>query len=968
MTDSSSTDVPRHGDPPARAFSGSGTVLPVVPTPERLWRSLRFWIWVAMVGLVLAAIPDLLVDYWFFESIGKSSVWWTNFGTQLALFLITMVLFTLGDYIPIKTYAVSPTVISFGLHLGLWNGLFAGWLVSQNYLEFLQLANALPFGKVDPVFGKDLGFYVFELPAIRTLVGIFVALGADSAVAFLIGRFDQLYSTGTLRRTDLNFWQKLGLMITPGLNVAMTILGVSLVVETFLASYGLLFADNEESGVRFGASYLDVEGVFSTLNMIYLSTLIEIGIVVVMGTIIMRIAAHLAPILESEGGRPTAPLAVRPLLRYGAVFLSIDLLFFTGVIARQHIFVSPNEPNIQVPYIQRHIDATLSAYRLDGIKTVDWRPPEQPLGVADLAASKTVQNAPIWSPWVSQIEEPPDVQHLQRLALAESLVVYGPLLDVFSQEQQLRPYYQFISLDGVRYEIDGEKRMFVSAARELPSLAFVGPKEWLRYWGTAALMLTHGFGLVMAPVDQVNVEGGPVYVSQDIPPKVVHPELEHEPRIYFGEGMKDDYILTGVRHLRELDRATAQSRETNVYPDENTDGVRIDGVLKRLMFGIHTKDMTAFLFSEFIDHDKTRAHIYRTPLRRARRIAPWMFIDTNNYAFVSDKRVLWMLNGLTVTDQYPYSFREVLGDKADERAVEKYPERPINYAEDSVKVTVDAYSGDIHFYKIANDPIINVFDKIYPGLLEPKTAMPRSVEAQLTYPLQWFHVQFDDIYKRYHQKNPIEFYNVEDIWDDADEVLGSLGRGLSDFGTTDQMTFSYEGDQLLLDPADLPAGTGVGTPGKPEFALLMPFTPEGGRNLRSLVLAFQDPGTYGTLVNLRVPQGSFFYGPEQADTNIDTDSQVNQQITMWVRHGSEVIRGHTLVLPVKGDLLYVEPLLISSLQNPIPEIKLFSVCYRGRVTMGTTLADAIRAQGLSEAEEMKANELPWFEEAMAEGK
>jgi len=379
-------------------------------------------------------------------------------------------------------------------------------------------------------------------------------------------------------------------------------------------------------------------------------------------------------------------------------------------------------------------------------------------------------------------------------------------------------------------------------------------------------------------------------------------------------------------------------------------------------------DIKEFLFTRFIDRKRTRIHIYRTPMQRIRRIAPFLFLDSNLYAFIADKKILWMINALTTTENYPYSFREVFGDKADERAVEKFPEKIINYAEDSVKICMDAYTGDVKFYKIADDPIINAWDRVYPGFFEPISSMPEEVEAQLTYPLQWFHIQFDDIYKRYHQKHPIEFYNVEDLWDDADEVLGSLGAGLTEFGTGDQMTFSYEGYNILLDPADLPTGAGIGEPGELQFTMIMPYTPEGARNLRSLVMALQDPGHYGELLNLRVPQGVFIPGPEQADTSIDNDAQVNQQITLWVRHGSEVIRGHTILLPVAGDLVYVEPLWIVSLQNRLPQIKLFSVVYRGRTTMGITLEEAFRTLDISEAEEQKANELPWFNELPSQAK
>ena len=156
--------------------------------------------------------------------------------------------------------------------------------------------------------------------------------------------------------------------------------------------------------------------------------------------------------------------------------------------------------------------------------------------------------------------------------------------------------------------------------RELPSLAFLGPKEWLRYWGSAALMFTHGYGLVMSPVNEVDELGNPMYVSDSIPPRVADPLLAHEPRIYFGEGAKDDYVLTNVRNLKEFDHATAQSREEIAMPADLKAGIRVDSIWKRIMFAVHTSDLTAFLFSHYIDHEQTRVHIRRTPMIRAQAI------------------------------------------------------------------------------------------------------------------------------------------------------------------------------------------------------------------------------------------------------------------------------------------------------------------------------------------------------------
>ncbi len=894
--------------------------------------------------------------------MGRAGIFWTNFRSQSLLFGTTAVLFATAAIVPLRYFAVTPELRNAAVHVGLWVGLFAGWLLSRHYLDFLLAFSGGRFGATDPVFGRDIGFFVFVLPAIKTSLLTLVRLAVVGGIAALIGRYDQLRARGEFDDAGRRLWPKLAMLVTPALNGFVLIFGVSLAILTFVGRYGLLHSDNEASGVRVGADYLDIEGFFSTLHLIELSAVVELGLTLAICYGLYQIAR--SSLAARRDDDPSTPVVARRLqLRLpGTVALTLvaaELLFFVAVVLRDHLFVAPNEPSIQVPYIQRHMDATLKGYRLESVQTVPWTLPKSALSVDQLLASATVKNAPILPSWVSNLEQPADRHHFDRLSFAGETMVYGPMLRIYQQEQQLRPYYDFVSVDGVRYEVNGTKRMYVSAVRELPSVAFQGTKAWLRYWGSGALMYTHGMGLVMSPANEVSPDGSPHYEVRDVPPRSANPMFDVEPRIYFGEALKDDYVLTNIRGLKEFDHATKQSRVENVFPDEVRHGIRISSFFRRLIFSAYTQDVTAFLFSRFIDSDRTRMHIYRTPIRRVQRIAPFLFLDSNPYAFASDGKIVWMVNGLTTTDNYPYSFREVLGDKADERAVEGFPERMINYAEDAVKVTIDAFTGETHFYKVANDPIVEAWSRVYPELFEPRASMPVSVEAQLTYPLQWFHIQFDDIYKRYHQRNPIEFYNVEDLWDDADEVLGSIGRGLTEYGTTDQMTFSYEGHNLLIDPADLPAGSNAGVAGESQFALLMPFTPEGARNLRSVIVALQDPGNYGRLLSMQIPQGAFVPGPEQVDTYIDTDAQVNQQITLWVRHGAEVVRGHTLLLPVRGDILYVEPLWINSLQNNLPQLKLFSVVYRGRTTMGTSLDAAIRLLGVPESEEQAANALPW---------
>jgi len=935
----------------SNSLSDVSSLLPFIPKPRILWRSFCFWIWVLYALLIANAIPDYFVQYWFNLSLGFKSVFWTNVRMQFFLFAIYGIAITAAIYIPIRLHSVSRLLRRSAIHFGIWIGMFAGWLFAQNYLQFLVF-NGVPFGETDPVFGKDIGFYVYNLPTFRislTALEILILLGA---VSFLIARWNELSSQGILQKPQIGIGSKVSLLLSPlYLRVLLYCFGAVVVTHTYLSRYGLLLKNNEDSGVRTGADYLDLTGIFSSLNRIYLTMIVVAGLTLLVAILLHRINKHYGWITSSSDPEDLPPAGhafrlLRAPLAICAGLFALQICFSLGVLLRDSLFVTPNEPYIQIEYINRHIKATNRAYRLDNIEVHEWELPDEPLSPETLLASKTLQNAPYLPSWVSYLEEPPDLHHYERIETSDSLMVYGPMLQIYQQQQQLRPYYDFLSVDGVRYMVDGQKRMFVSAVRELPSLAFIGKKEWLKYWGSAALLLTHGMGLVMSPANRIDEMGAPEYAVKDVPPMVTHPSFEHEPRIYFGEGAKDDYVLTNIKYLKEFDYATEQSRREFTFPEDLIDGLPVSSVFRRLIFGLNTKDITAFLFSRYIDHEKTRAHIRRTPITRVSSIAPFLFLDSNVYAFIADKKVLWMINGLTTNKEYPYSYREVLGDKAEERAVETFPERIINYAEDSVKITIDAYSGEVHFYQITDDPIVNTWAKVYDDLLEPMSAMPEDVKAQLTYPFQWFHIQFDDIYKRYHQKYPIEFYNVEDLWDDADEVLGSIGRGLSGFGTTDQLTFSYEGYNILLDPADLPNGVDVGNPGELEYVMLMPFTPEGARNLRSLIIAFQDPEDYGRLINLRIPQGVFVPGPEQNDAYVCNDRPVHQQVTMWIRHASEVIRGRTYLLPIGGDLLYLETVWANSLQNELPQLKIFAIRYHDLITSAPTLEEAILNRNL----------------------
>jgi len=291
-----------------------------------------------------------------------------------------------------------------------------------------------------------------------------------------------------------------------------------------------------------------------------------------------------------------------------------------------------------------------------------------------------------------------------------------------------------------------------------------------------------------------------------------------------------------------------------------------------------------------------------------------------------------MVNGMSISDKFPYARYSELGDKSDERSPFPGDNKWVNYVEDSVKATVDAYSGEVTFYKVDNNPVIDTWESIYPGLFTDIDKMPGGLRRQITYPTQLFHYQFDDLYIYYHMNDPMYFFNLEDMWDDGDEVLGPV----IDSGKA--ITFSIEPYPLIMATGGLLPESGDAT----QYSMLMPFTPEKALNLRAIPMVYQDGADYGKLAVLEVPKGNYIMGPEQADALIDQDPEISQNLSWWTRRGMEVTRGHTLLVPFANEVMYVEPIFLRSQQNPVSQLKKVAVVFRERVAMGDSLEQAVR--------------------------
>src|SRR5215471_5776190 len=899
--------------------------LPQVPRAALLWSRGLVVASILVTLYTLDRLTVLFADYWLFGSLGVASVFWTNFWMGAELYVAAFILFAVAIAAPAYLTPVPPRTRRFVRNTAFLVASVAAYMSAQNYTEFLLGGKGFEFGSVDPVFHIDIGFYAFNLPNVW-IAWRYFAWAAVLNLGFSIACANASRSRDAARLPLSRLSARAAISSTGSTRVALFLTGLMAAAGIWLTRYDLLLKNNSDAAsIKRGAQYLDVTGLFSSLNYIWVTTFVILGVTIALVRMLRAL---------DEQGAADWRHRFRKAWKVAVWLVVLDFGFKSAVVIRNWIFVKPNEPVIQLPYIARHVDATRLAYNLEHIQEVDFLPnrPGDPLPTADaLLASPTLKNAPLWPGFVSYLERWIDRQHSQRILQTQgSAMVYGPTLELFQQEQKLRTYYNFINVDSVRYRIGGEEKMFVSAVRETP---LYEPVPWLAYWGQRFMMFTHGYGLVMAPAAEITREGEPHYSSWDIPSKVTYPETAvTEERVYYGEGSAT-MAFSNVHDMKELDYPTDQDRAEIVLPETEKTGIRVDSLWKRIVFGWRSGKFWELVFSDLIKPN-TRVHVIRTPVDRLARVAPFLFYDSNPYAVAADGRIVWIVNAMTTTDRYPYSLIEELGDKSDERSPFPRPTRWVNYIEDSVKATVDAATGKITFYAIKDSPVIRAYEKIYPGLFTPASQMPEGVRKQLTYPTQLLHIQFDDLYIYYHMKDPMYFFNMEDMWDDADEVLGPI------LDTGKAITFSMEPYACMLE-----TGNGVLPKANPpvQYSLAMVFTPEKALNLRGIPIAYQDPPDYGKLVVLQVPKGQIVIGPEQADAATDQEPVISQNFSWWNRRGTEVIRGHTSLLMVGKEVLYVEPIFLRSQQNHLPQLKKVIVVFRGRPFMEDTLPEAVRA-------------------------
>jgi uncharacterized membrane protein (UPF0182 family) len=677
---------------------------------------------------------------------------------------------------------------------------------------------------------------VFTVPVLAGATGLFTAVTTLTLLAIIM-----LY---VLRRDIVVFRRQVTVEPSARLHLAVLIALLFLLVALrvyFVRLPGLLYST---TGPLVGASYADLHAQLTGLRLAGLAALAG-GALVLSGARSQRLPRNT---LFALG------------LYFGVSLLGVAL--YPTIV--QKLIVAPNELVKETPQLVYHLAATRRAWGLDSVVTRDLTG-EARLTERDIRANRpTIDNVRLWD--------------------------RDPLLQTFGQLQEIRTYYDFVSVDDDRYWIDGQYRQVLLSPRELNSASLP-----TRTFINERLTFTHGMGLTLGPVNQVTSEGLPVLFIKDLPPASSVSLRVTRPELYFGE-LTDSWVFART-HQREFDYPSGDENIFTSYT--GTGGVRVGSFPRRLVLATYLRSLKVLLSSDITSD--SRAMYIRNIRLRARMALPFLLFDDDPYLVVSDSgRLRWILDAYTATSRYPYA--QPLDDG-------------INYMRNSVKVVIDAFDGTVTAYLAdTRDPLVRTLAKVFPGIFQPLDAMSADLRAHLRYPEDLFRVQ-TDMYATYHMSEPEIFYHREDQWQKP--VLSRPGERPDPFLRHIVMRLPEERQA--------------------EYILMVPFTPRGKDNLASWMVARNDGEHYGRLVLYRFPKQSLVYGPTQIVNRINQDTDISRQISLWDQRGSEVIRGHLLVIPIEESLIYVQPLYLRAEGGRIPEMKRVVVAHQNRVVMEETL-------------------------------
>ena len=821
--------------------------------------------WVAAIvalGLLLSTstIVALLTDWFWFQEVGLSSVFVKTLWTKVLCFLIAgvgaglLVYFNLAlaQVLSRKPHvAASYSVMQFAQSFAiipllrflipiaaLFVAFTMGSYGESMWENFLKFKSAVPFGSMDQLFGKDIGFYVFTLPFYRSVYFSLAAIiGICLAGCLFIYIIRQQCGIEGRR-----------IAVSPGARAHLLIL-IGLLVGSGFFFYQLKMFGMVNAGGHIvnGAGFAEINYYIPILKLMRFVSLAAAALIfcnIWMRTLKFVIA--------------------------GVIFIIAgDVLGKSASQAVQKFIVAPNEVTKETPFIQWSIKNTRAAYNLDKIEARQFSPGDNLTKELLKKNDLTIKNIRLWE--------------------------QAPLLTTYSQLQEIRTYYKFLDVDNDRYQINGELRQVMLSPRELVSSNLPS-----RIWINERLSYTHGYGLCLGPVNSVTPEGLPDFFIKNIPPESNTPIAVTRPEIYYGE-TPAGYVIVNNKS-KEFDYPSGNDNVYTTY--KGSGGVTMGGIFKKLLFVLRFKELKILLSTDI--SSSSRIMYNRQIMARVNEAIPFLLYDSDPFMVIgADGRLVWMIDGYTTSNAYPYSAQvSELG----------------NYIRNSVKVTIDAYNGTLHFY-VADpaDPIIATYSRIFPGVFSPLSLMPPDLRAHIRYPQTLFGIQAR-VYSLYHMADPQVFYNKEDMW--------KIPESVSD-GSAETMVPYY----TIMKLAEV---------GKSEeFILMAPFSPAKKENMIAWLAARCDEPNYGKLLVFEFPKQTLVYGPQQIESRINQDPEISKALTLWNQGGSRVIRGSLLVIPVEQSLIYVQPLYIAAQSGGVPELKRVIVAFGNNIAMEETLEKSL---------------------------
>jgi uncharacterized membrane protein (UPF0182 family) len=836
---------------------------------------------VVVVVITLNILSGFYVDLLWFREVHFSSVFWTIFWSKVVLGLIFGVVF----------FAI----------------LFANLLIVRRLTPPFRVFT--PEQEVIERYRVAVEPYVkWILPAFSALVALFVGIGASSEWRnFLLWRNSGGVSFHTLdpqfhkdpafyvfRLPFLHFvqgwlfsalvgitvivaiahylWggirlQATGERVTPQVKAHLSVLlGLIVLVKAWgywLGRFDLVVSGR---GVGTGASYTDVHAQLPALTLL----------------VFVSIACAIAFLVNIRFRGWALPAIALGLLVVASIVAG-------GILpaAIQRFSVAPQQLQREEPFIARNIHATRVAFQLRKIQSQDLNPASD-LTSADLSSNQsTVSNIRLWQPL--------------------------PILkDNYDQLQRIRQYYEFQDVDVDRYQLGNAERMVMISAREVSQNGIPGNAGT---WQNRHLVYTHGFGAVASQVNTATTEGQPDFILHDIPPKGQLHLNGFGKRVYYGEREDVPFVLVDSQ-VNELDYQEDSAQKT-APAYSGPGGIKMGGFFGRLLFAWRYKDINLLISS--LIHGDSRIMIFRDISERIPKAAPFLQYDADPYAAIVDGRLVWIQDAYTTTDNYPYSQRLSLGS-----ATQGDLSGQINYMRNSVKVVVDAYSGQMKYYVAdPTDPIIQVWENAFPDLFTPFSQASPDLQAHFRYPEDLLMVQAQQ-FARYHVLDPTVFYGNQDAWaiatDPNTTISGSVGSALRPYYVI----------------TALPGNS------TEEFSLILPFTPAQRNNMVAWMAARSDPQSYGQLVSFEFPSGTNVDGPLQIFNRINSNPDFSSFRTLVNQQGSNLVFGNFLVIPISNGFLYVDPVFVQGAQEgSFPELKRVLVVHGGTVGLGNDLAGAI---------------------------